>query len=138
MIPARPLPEWMPSEAAGAAVLETGRWWDAVRQRDLEGLVTVEALRRRGPVIRNQVNGTFAWLIPIGAADGWSLPDHTEVLSGGRRLAVPAASLVHTAWTGGLGVAGPATSWYVRPEGDCLTDPDALHRALHVAAAAPR
>ncbi|MDT0270240.1 hypothetical protein RM844_28615 [Streptomyces sp. DSM 44915] len=125
-------PEWMPTEAAGVDVLPAGQWWDAVRLPLGRGMDLVAAMGTssgQAPAIRNLVTITLTWLVPVGSAAGWpgwpGWPGWVEIVTTGRRLAVPAAELVHEPWDG-----GPAVSWHSRPAGDALTDVSVLQAAV--------
>jgi hypothetical protein len=107
----------------GLRIAKCGQKFDAVRVPERLGAVALEMLAgRSGPVIANRHDYVLFWLIPPGAADGWDLP--VTVYGVACYISVPAVSPLGTRWV----------RWLTPPEGDCLTDPDALHDALTVAA----
>lgn len=115
------LPAWLPS--GGVQTLPCGRWWDTVRTSSFNGILAIGHMGgRTGPIIEDQTSRTFHWLVPVDSAAGWSLP-HVDVLGAGCTLRVPPA-----AW-----IEGPAVHWEVPvpASGNVLTDPAALHDALH-------
>ncbi|MDT0441195.1 hypothetical protein [Streptomyces johnsoniae] len=118
------LPEWLPVEEA--AVLPSGRWWDAVRVTSLTGTRTVSHLRERsGPVIEDQALRTMTWLVPVGSSDGWARAGGIWVLGAGLAALVPPAESIGGPWSG-----GESLRWLIPPTVTCLTDPGDLHDAL--------
>jgi hypothetical protein len=102
--------------------LPCGRWFDAVLVPREDGPFVLNTLNgRSGPVVDNDPLGVFVWLVRPGTLRQWGRVARVTLLTEQRQtIDVPPAS-----WTRDV-----AVRWVRPPVGDCLTDGDALLRAV--------
>ncbi|MBW1600988.1 hypothetical protein JJV70_02480 [Streptomyces sp. JJ66] len=102
--------------------MDAGVHWDAVRATaDIAALALPELDEQQcGSVICDGYGALVYWLVPVHAADAWTLPT-VRVLSARSCLVVPAPHRVT-----------PPGNFWMRPfaRDHYLTEPTALHQAL--------
>jgi hypothetical protein len=113
-------PEWLPP--VGVRLVPAGRWWDAVALSRADSRVLDDVPGGTGGgVLHDGVHRVWMWLVPPGATPAWEpLPRVTVLNRPCQVIEVPS-----------LDREFGQPQWVRTPRGDGLTDPAALHAALH-------